>query len=141
MKKINSVTYDVSLAENITIEVTPTDFGASAPAVAATLDGEGLLTNVGSVDAPIYEFTVSKPVGRTHRVFMEFSFQFDAPAEAAYQVAISGQDDEGCPCGFVVTRLDQVQEVTPRFRVRADALVPTSRPPSPPRPLPSPEDL
>lgn len=120
MKKINSVTYDVSPAEEITIEVTPTDFGASAPSVEAVLDGEGRLTNVGSVDAPIYEFTVSKPVGRTHRVFMEFTFQFDAPDDASYQVAISGRNDVGCPCGFAVTRLDQVQEVTPRFRVRDD---------------------
>ena len=121
MKKINSVTYDVRPGEKISLAVTPTDFGGSAPSVEAVLDGQGRLPNVGTVDAPLYELTVSKPVGRTHRVFMEFTFQFDAPGDASYQVAISGQSDVGCPCGFAVTRDDQVQEVTPRFRVRAAA--------------------
>lgn len=121
MKKINSVTYDVRPGEKITIEVTPTDFGGSAPSVEAALDDQGKLPNVGTVDAPVYKFTISKPVGRTHRVFMEFTFQFDAPDDASYQVAISGQNDVGCPCGFAVTRSDEVQEVTPRFRVKAAA--------------------
>ena len=31
---------------------------------------------------------------------MEFSFQKDAPDAALYDVAISGEKDVGCPCGF-----------------------------------------
>lgn len=121
MKKINSVTYDVRPGEKITIEVTPTDFGASAPSVEAALDDQGRLTNVGTMDAPVYKFTVSKPSGKTHRVFMEFTFHSDAPQKASYQVAISGRNDVGCPCGFAVTMADEVREVTPRFRVKAAA--------------------
>ena len=118
MKKINSFTYDVSVGEKITIAVTPTNFGASAPDVEAVLDGNDLPNSNGD-DAPVFEFTVSKPVGQTHRVLMEFIFLNDAPATAFYQVDISGQADEGCPCGFVISKANQLKEVGIRFRVKA----------------------
>jgi hypothetical protein len=118
MKKINSFTYDVRSGEQITINVTPTNFGSSLPDVEAVLDG-GDLPNTGSSNAPVFEFTVSKPVGKTQRVLMEFVFLSDAPGTAFYQVDISGQDDVGCPCGFVISKANQVKEVGIRYRVKA----------------------
>ena len=117
MKKINSFTYDVRPGEHITIEVTPTNFGASATDVEAVLDGNDL-PNSGTSDAPVFEFTVGKPVGQTHRVLMEFIFFSDAPATAFYQVDISGQNDVGCPCGFIIAKSSQVKEAGIRFRVK-----------------------
>ena len=106
MKRINSTTYEVLPKEDIMIEVTPTNFGPSAPSVEARLDNNDL-PNTGTLSAPVYEFTVKKKVGRTHRVFMEVTFQFDSPDDAFYSVAISGQDDIGCPCGFTVAKVDE----------------------------------
>jgi hypothetical protein len=120
MNKINSFTYDVSSDEKITISVTPTNFGGSLPDVEAVLDGNDL-ANTGSNDAPAFEFTVSKPVGKTHRVLMEFIFLPDSPQNAFYDVAISGQNDVGCPCGFVISKANQVKEVGIRFRVKGSA--------------------
>jgi hypothetical protein len=117
MKKVNSFTYDVVPGEQIRITVTPTNFGSSLPDVEAVLDGDDL-PNTNNNDAPVFEFTVSKPVGKTHRVLMEFVFLSDAPGTAFYEVVISGQDDVGCPCGFVISKANQVKEVGIRFRVK-----------------------
>lgn len=118
MKKINSFTYDVSPGEKIRIDVTPTNFGDSGVDVEAVLDGKDL-PNSGTDDAPVFKFTVTKPVGQTHRVLMEFIFFGDAPATSFYLVDISGQNDEGCPCGFIIARTSQVKEAGIRFRVKA----------------------
>ena len=118
MKKINSFTYDVVPGEHITISVTPTNFGGSGVDVEAVLDGNDL-SNTGSEDAPQFEFDVSKPVGQTHRVLMEFVFFPDAPPTAFYQTEISGEDDEGCPCGFIIAKSSQIKEAGIRFRVKA----------------------
>jgi len=119
MRKINSFTYDVRPNEHIVISVTPTGFGGSAPDVEAVLDGKDF-PNTGSSDAPVFEFTVTKPVGQTHRVLMEFIFFGDAPATSFYQVDISGQNDEGCPCGFIIAKTNPVKEAGIRFRVKAN---------------------
>ena len=118
MKKINSFTYDVKTGEHITISVTPTNFGGSANDVEAVFDGEDL-PNTGSDAAPVFEFDVIKPVGQTHRVLMEFIFFADAPATAFYQVDISGEKDQGCPCGFIIAKSSQIKEAGIRFRVKA----------------------
>lgn len=118
MKKINSFTYDVKPGEKITITVTPTNFGGSAVDVEAVLDGDDL-PNSGTNDEPVFKFTVSKPVGQTHRVLMEFIFFSDAPPTSFYQVDISGQKDVGCPCGFIIAKSSQVKEAGIRFRVKA----------------------
>ena len=118
MRKINSFTYDVVPGEHITITVTPTNFLDSAPDVEAVLDGEDL-ANSGTQDAPLFKFTVSKPTGQTHRVLMEFIFFGDAPATSFYQTDISGENDQGCPCGFIIARNSQSKEAGIRFRVRA----------------------
>jgi hypothetical protein len=86
--------------------------------VEAVLDGNDL-PNTGTSNAPVFEFTVSKPVGQTHRVLMEFIFFSDAPATAFYQVDISGKNDQGCPCGFIIAKTSQIKEVGIRFRVKA----------------------
>jgi hypothetical protein len=118
MKKINSFTYDVRPGEKITIAVTPTNFGSSLPDVEAVLDGDDLV-NTNTPDAPVFVFNVTKPVGQTHRVLMEFVFLPDSPANAFYDVAITGENDVGCPCGFVIAKANQVKEVGIRFRVKA----------------------
>jgi hypothetical protein len=116
MKKINDVTYEVHPGEQITISVTPTNFGDSLPSVEAVLDGKPL-PNSGSNDAPVFRFTVTKPPGNTHRVLMEFTFLPGTPDAACYQVSISGQNDEGCPCGFEICKSDATKEVTIAFDV------------------------
>ena len=119
MRKITTFTYDVRPKEHIVISVTPTSFGGSAPDVEAVLDGKDF-PNTGSNDAPVFQFNVSKPVGQTHRVLMEFIFFPDAPATSFYQVDISGENDQGCPCGFIIAKNNSVKEAGIRFRVKAD---------------------
>lgn len=116
MKKINDVTYEVRPGEQITIRVTPTDFGTSLPSVDAVLDNHKL-PNVGTDDGPVFTFPVTKPAGKTHRVFMQFTFVPDSPDEACYHVEISGQNDEGCPCEFSICKTDEVKGVNIAFDV------------------------
>ncbi len=118
MKKLNSFTYDVKMGEHITISVTPTGFGGSATDVEAVLDGQDL-PNTGSDASPQFEFDVIKPVGQTHRVLMEFIFFPDAPPTSFYQISISGENDQGCPCGFIIAKSSQIKEAGIRFRVKA----------------------
>jgi hypothetical protein len=118
MRKITSFTYDVSPGEQISINVTPTNFAGSAPDVEAVLDGVDLL-NTGSNDAPVYAFTVTKPINSTHRVLIEFIFFPDAPPTSFYQVDITGENDDGCPCGFIIAKSNPIHEAGIRFRVRA----------------------
>ncbi len=116
MQKINDVTYEVQNGEQITIAVTPTNFGDSLPSVEATLDGKAL-SNSGTDDAPVFRFTVTKLPGKTHRVMMEFTFLPGTPDDACYHVSISGQNDVGCPCGFDICKSDETKEVTIAFDV------------------------
>ena|SRR2546427_4618668 len=116
MKKINDVTYEVRPVEQITIRVTPTDFGDSLSPVEAVLDNHKL-PNSGTDDAPVFRFPVTKLAGKTHRVFMEFTFLAGSPDEACYQVEISGQDDEGCPCGFSICKTDEAKGADIAFDV------------------------
>jgi len=111
MRKINTFFYEVRRNEQITINVVPTNFLDNLPSVEAALDN-GALDNSGTVDAPVFVFTVTKDV---HRVFMEFTFLAGTPDQACYQVTISGQNDVGCPCGFDICMTDQTREVTIRF--------------------------
>ena len=121
MKRVNTFTYDVVPNETITIKVTPTNFAGSLPSVVANLDA-GNLTNSGTNSAPVYRFPVTKPVGpplQVHRVRVECTFQFDSPDDAFYMFAISGQNDEGCPCGFTIAKVDAQKSAAIRFRVKA----------------------
>jgi len=116
MKRINDFVYEVRPGEKITIKVTPTNFGDSLSSVEAVLDGKPL-PNSGTNDAPVFHFTVTKPVGKTHRVLMEFTFLPGSPDTAFYEVVISGQNDEGCPCGFTISKTDQVKDPGISFEV------------------------
>lgn len=118
MKKIDSFGYDVRPNEPIVIEVTPENFNDSMFSVRANLDGEKLEAT-GSENAPRYEFTISKPVNDIHTIIFEFTFIQGSPENALYQVAISGQDDEGCPCGFTVRKTTGVKEPAVEFFVVA----------------------
>lgn len=104
MKKNDTFSYDVSVGEKITIKVTAINFGDSIFSVQAILDGNPITRLPGTVNAPIYEFAVTKPVGTSHVVVLEF--MFGTPANALYDVTISGENDQGCPCGFSVTKDD-----------------------------------
>jgi hypothetical protein len=117
MRKINDFSYEVKRNERITIRVTPTNFLDNLPSVEAVLDNTGGLPNSGTDDEPRFSFTVSKAIGRTHRVFMEFTFLEGTPDKACYVVSISGENDVGCPCGFDVCKADEAKELTPAFDV------------------------
>ncbi len=112
MRRLNDFTYDVRSGEQITIQVTPTNFGGTGSKVQASRDNQ--------LFPPPYVFTADAPVGQSHHVMMEFSFFDDNPGNAVYVVAISGQNDVGCPCGFKIAKTDNVHAAGIRFRVRAD---------------------
>ena len=117
MRKINKFSYEVKRGEQIKIEVVPTNFLDQLPSVEAVLDDTNSLKNSGTEDAPVFEFTVTKPFDDTHRVFMEFTFLAVTPDTACYQVTISGENDVGCPCGFKICKTNQTREPTVRFDV------------------------
>jgi len=119
MEKVHEFRYRVSGNERITIEVTPKNLGESLPSVEMVLDdGEVDMPNEGSDSAPVFHFTVAKPPERTHRVHTEFSFQFDSPDEASYEVVISGKNDVGCPCGFSILKSDNDKSPEIKFDVK-----------------------
>ena len=117
MEKVHDFRYRVQSGETITIRVTPTNLGESMPSVEAVLDGVNL-PNAGSNAAPVYTFTANKPAGETHLVIVEVSFQDDSDDNAFYKIAISGQGDVGCPCGFEIAKTDQDQSPDINFRVK-----------------------
>lgn len=117
MRKINKFSYEVKRAEKIKIVVVPTNFLDSLPSVEATLDDTDTLVNSGTVDEPVFKFTVTKPFDSTHRVFMEFTFLPGTPDNACYKVTISGQNDINCPCGFQICKTNQTREPTVAFDV------------------------
>ncbi|MDT7543197.1 MAG: hypothetical protein QOE33_3101 [Acidobacteriota bacterium] len=107
MKKVDSVTYEVRHGENITIKVTPKNFGSSLSSVSAVLDGGEFAPKPGTEDTPVYPFCVTKPVDEIHTVIMEMNFIAGSPDAALYEVVISGKNDQGCPCGFTIEKADQ----------------------------------
>jgi len=118
MEKVTKFRYRVVPDEKITIKVTCINFGDSMPSVEMVLDaGKVDMPNTGTNSAPVYSFIVAKPVGKTHRVHTEFNFQPGAPAQAQYNVEISGQDDVGCPCGFTIKRTTSLQDPDISFEV------------------------
>lgn len=112
MRRLNDVTYDVRSGEQITIEVTPTNFSGTGSAIQATRDSKAF--------PPPFVFTADAPIDQSNHVMMEFTFFDDNPSNAFYEVDISGQNDVGCPCGFKIAKTDNVHSAEIRFRVRAD---------------------
>jgi hypothetical protein len=103
MKMNDAFSYEVKHNERITIKVTA-NFLDSLISVRAELDGAVLPAKPNTEDAPTFEFTVSKSAGDIHTVMMEFTFVAGTPGQAQYAVAISGQNDQGCPCGFTIDK-------------------------------------
>jgi hypothetical protein len=104
MKKNDAFSYDVRRSERITIRVTARNFGDSLISVRAVRDGNPFPANPHTENAPVYEFTVTKEVDDLHTVMMEFTFIDGTPDNASYEVAITGQNDQGCPCGFTIEK-------------------------------------
>jgi hypothetical protein len=104
MKKNDAFSYDVRQTERITIKVTPRNFGDSLISVRAERDGKVFRPNPNTEDAPVFKFSVTKEVDDLHTVMMEFTFIDGTPDNALYDVVISGQNDQGCPCGFTIDK-------------------------------------
>ena len=119
MKKNDSFSYDVRRTEPIVIVITPVNFGDSMFSVRANRDGERFDPEPGSENAPRYEFTVSKPANDIHTVILEFTFIQGSPDATVYEVVISGQNDQGCPCGFRIRKTTGNKEPAIEFFVVA----------------------
>ena len=117
MKKVDPFRYEVTSGETITIKVTPTGFGDSLFSVEAVFDGSAFSPLPNTTNAPTYRFTATKPINRTHRVLMEFTFIAGSPDDARYDVEISGENDENCPCGFTIKKTTAIKEPITRFMV------------------------
>lgn len=117
MKKNDSFSYDVSRNERIVIRVTPKNFNDSLFSVRANRDGSTFQPEAGSENAPRYKFTVTKPVDDIHTVIFEFTFIQGSPENALYDVVISGQNDQGCPCGFTIRKTTGNKEPAIEFFV------------------------
>ena len=119
MKKNDSFSYDVRRTEEIVIQVTPVNFGASMFSVRANRDGVVFDPEPGSGNAPRYEFRVTKAVNDIHTVIFEFTFIQGSPNNAVYEVVISGENDQGCPCGFRIRKTTGNKEPAIEFFVVA----------------------
>lgn len=119
MKNNDAFSYDVSEKEVITITVTPKRFRDSLFSVRAQRDGKVFPRDSGTENAPVFEFTVTKPVEDIHTVILEFTFIEGSPDDAFYDVVISGQSDVGCPCGFTIKKSTANKEPAIEFFVAA----------------------
>jgi|ERR1041384_3446998 hypothetical protein len=117
MKKNDALSYDVHRKESIVVTVTPINFNESLFSVRANLDGNIWEPEPGSQDEPRFEFTVSKPLGDIHTVLFEFNFVAGSPDNARYDVEITGENDEGCPCGFTVRKTTATKDPAVEFFV------------------------
>jgi len=119
MNKIDAFAYEVHHNESIVVEVTPTNFNDSLFSVRANLDGKTWTPKPHSDNAPRFEFTVSKQVNDIHTALFEFTFIAGSPENAFYDVVVSGEDDEGCPCGFKIRKTTANKEPGVEFTVIA----------------------
>jgi hypothetical protein len=104
MKMNDAFSYEVRENERITMKVTARNFLDSLISVRGELDGAVLPAQPNTQDAPIFAFPVNKSAGDIHTAMIEFTFVAGTPEDAQYAVAISGQNDEGCPCGFTIEK-------------------------------------
>jgi hypothetical protein len=114
MKKINKFLYTVVKDEEVTIKISFTPASQSGSFIVLTLDGETLDS---SGDPPVFEFTVTKDVDHEHMIIMDFTFMPDAPANAQYNIKVSGS--KGGVFTFAVKKTDSVSDPSVRFRVVA----------------------
>ena len=119
MKKNNSLSYDVKLNEEIVVTVTPKNFGDSKISVRANLDGVKLPPREETEDEPVYDVTIDDSV-LLHTLILEFNFIKGTPAKAVYEVDLTGEDDQGCPCGFKVRKATANKEPAIEFFVKSE---------------------
>lgn len=117
MKKNDAFSYDVSRNEQITIEVTPKNFRDNLFSVRAQRDGKVFPRRPNTENAPVFQFTVSKSEGDIHTVTLEFNFIQGTPQNSLYEVSISGEDDQGCPCGFTIKKTTASKDPDIEFNV------------------------
>ena len=117
MKKNNALSYNVHLDEEIVVKVTPKNFGSSLFSVSANFNGKKLKPRPGSANAPIYDITIDDTT-TLHTLILEFKFITGSPQKSLYEVAISGEDDVGCPCGFNVRKTTANKEPAVEFFVK-----------------------
>lgn len=110
MKKLNKFTYEVSLHENVTIEVTSVQVNPNF--FAASLDGTDLTSPPGPT--LIYKFTVIKAPPLTHFVMVEASFT-GAPDTARFDLQVSGSN--GGSFKLSIAKTAGVHDPVIRFRV------------------------
>jgi len=110
MEQIDEGTYQVTLHEIVTLEITPIEVNPDF--IAASLDGTTLTSPVGP--NPVFKFTVIKAPPLTHFVMFEASFP-GAPPEARFDVEVSGS--EGGNFMFSIAKADGVHDPVVRFRV------------------------
>ena len=111
MNQINSFRYEVTTGETVTMVVTPVNVGVF---VAASLDGHTFSPLPGGGATPTFVFTVTKPVGRSHFVMMEFSFP-GAPNTAQYRVDLTGSN--GGAFTFAIKKTSAIKDPIIRFKV------------------------
>lgn len=83
--------YGVQKDEKVTFELTPLN-GAVGERVTAAIDGTGI-SNSGSNEKPIFNFTVTKNTGESHFVMLAFSFVDGDPNDARYKVRIKSSKE------------------------------------------------
>ena len=104
MKKNDAFSYDVRNGERITVKVTAKNFRDNLISVRAVLDDAVLEREPNTDNAPVYKFTITKEEDDQHTLRMEFTFISGTPENAQYKATISGQNDQGCPCGFTIEK-------------------------------------
>lgn len=114
MTRINKFEYRVVKIENVKIRISFTPASKSGSFPVLTLDGR-TLSPTGS--PPEYGFPVTKDVEQEHTVVMDFTFMPDAPAEAKYDVEVSGS--KGGVFTFAVKKTDPTPDPAVVFRVVA----------------------
>ena len=102
MDRINVGTYTVKPGETVRVEVRAVHVQNFET---YTVDDDPALTPV-SDDPRAYEFVVTVPPGFPHRTNMNGFFPDDAPANAKYELFISGDMGGGMFTGPVIRKTD-----------------------------------
>jgi len=114
MTKNNDFEYRVRKGERVKIKISFKPASQSGSFAVLTLDGQTLH---GSGSPATYEFTVVKDVQHEHTLIMDFTFMPDAPANAQYDVEVSGSN--GGTFNFAVTKSDPIHDPAVVFMVVA----------------------
>ena len=86
MKQKSPYRYEVVQGEKVTFRIT--SVGASGR-VTAVQSGE-ILTPSGTSENPVFEFSVTKSVRKSHRAILEFSFFGENTDDARFDIVVEG---------------------------------------------------